>query len=275
MSRENCSADSPESCSADSPGKPDKKEKLMRSYRVESEAHLHHVTLRGVSKQIIFEDDDDRRFMGGRIRRYLDELDSEIYAWCFMSNHIHLLLHIDVHTMAIFMNKLLVSYVRYFNEKTGRVGHLMQGRYDSVPIETDEQLMATVRYIHRNPEDVPGKSFATYYWSSYREYTGMPFITNTMPVMKLFSSLNEFVRFHEEWNPASSPPKNSRDAAPDDQEAALLACKLLEITSVSEIASLDKTDRDASLAVLKDAGLSVKQVARLTGLGRNIVQRAK
>ena len=170
-------------------------------YREECESSIYHVTFRGVAKQIVFETDDDRRFFGQRMRQYLDELDLELYAWCFMSNHMHMLLHADLEITSVFMRKLLSAYARYFNDKYDRVGHLFQDRFGSVAVATDAQLMATVRYIHRNPCEIPGQSFETYIWSSYREYVRAPFISETRFVLSLFNSIGEFAEFHKNWQP--------------------------------------------------------------------------
>ena len=73
-----------------------------------SQADLYHITCRGVAKRILFECNDDRRFLGRLMRELLDEHDVELYAWCFMSNHIHMLLHADLEITSVFMRKLLV-----------------------------------------------------------------------------------------------------------------------------------------------------------------------
>ena len=109
-----------------------------------SQADLYHITCRGVAKRILFECNDDRRFLGRLMRELLDEHDVELYAWCFMSNHMHMLLHADLEITSVFMRKLLSAYARYFNDKYDRVGHLFQDRFGSVAVATDAQLMAWV-----------------------------------------------------------------------------------------------------------------------------------
>ena len=248
---------------------------MATKYRTQTESCIYHITIRGVAKQIIFEDTDDRRFFGKRLRTYLDDEKTDLYAWCFMSNHVHLLIHASLEAITRLMRRLLISYVHYFNTKHNRTGHLFQDRFDSVPIETDEQLMAAVRYIHRNPLEIPDQTMESYEWSSYREYLGVPFISNTEFVKRLFDSQADFVSFHESWNPQDETKHRSpswRNAT--DEEAIMLACKLLEIDSVTSIASFDKSIRNKCLVILKRNGLTVSQIARITGIGRNIVQRA-
>lgn len=249
---------------------------MARKYRTQSEANLYHVTIRGVARQIIFEDDDDRRAFGSRMRRFLNEEGAELYAWCLMINHAHLLVHADLATLARFMKRLQISYVMYFNRRHGRSGHLYQDRYDSVAIETDEQLMATVRYIHRNPLKIPDQTIETYEWSSYREYMGAPFISNTDFVKSLFNNYEEFAAFHESWDePNAGMPLPSSNKELTDDEAIEYACNAFNVNSITSIASMDKPQRDSCLSQLKKHGMSINQIARITGIGRNIVQRAR
>ena len=250
---------------------------MGKKYRAQCEANIYHVTIRGVARQIIFEDNEDRRSFGTRLRRYLDEHEAELYAWCFMSNHVHLLVHAKLEVVIKLMRCLLGSYARYFNDRHDRTGHLLESRFDSVPIETEAQLMATVRYIHRNPLGLPGQTIEGYEWSSFREYLGVPFICQTQFVMSLFPSLDDFVRFHKSWQPedeTKSAQEWFRQSQPTDQEAAEFARKLLGVESSTSIASLNKETRNAYLAKLRKCGMTINQISRITGIGRNIVQRA-
>lgn len=98
----------------------------------------------------------------------------DLIAYCLMPTHIHLLVcQLIDDGISIFIKDMLNSYSRYFNIKYNRKGPLWQGRFKSILIETDEQLLHLTRYIHLNPtsdnlvskpEDWP--------YSSYQEYLG-------------------------------------------------------------------------------------------------------
>ncbi|MDD4294741.1 MAG: transposase [Candidatus Omnitrophica bacterium] len=76
----------------------------------------------------------------------------EIYAYCLMPTHVHLLLReIREGGISFFMNKISKSYAQYFNKKYKRQGPLWQGRYKNVLVKEDEQLIYLTRYIYRNP----------------------------------------------------------------------------------------------------------------------------
>ena len=115
---------------------------------------------------------EGRRFLD--VSRKLEERDRlvNILAYCIMPTHLHLLLHqLKDDGISIYMKNLLNSYTRYFNTRNHRRGPLWQGRFRSVLVKDNDQLLHLTRYIHLNPtsdnlvdrpEDWP--------YSSYREY---------------------------------------------------------------------------------------------------------
>ena len=112
----------------------------------------------------------------------------EILVFCFMPNHIHLLLkQLKDDGISLFMKKLGTGYASYFNKKYNRKGHLFQGRFKAIRIEDDEQLKIVVAYIHSNPLSLVERNWKekrvknpkaaikfleNYKWSSYLDYIG-------------------------------------------------------------------------------------------------------
>lgn len=96
----------------------------------------------------------------------------ETICYCLMPNHFHFLIkQLKDNSIPIFISNLCNSYTKYFNTKYSRIGPLLQGKYQSVLIETDEQLVHISRYIHLNP--IVSKittDLTSYLWSSYPEY---------------------------------------------------------------------------------------------------------
>ena len=73
-----------------------------------------------------------------------------LYAYVLMPNHFHLLLEVMEWPTARIMQSLLTGYVRRFNRKHLRKGHLFQGRYKAIVCDRDSYLLELVRYIHLN-----------------------------------------------------------------------------------------------------------------------------
>lgn len=79
------------------------------------------------------------------------EYSFEIYSFCLMSNHYHLLLKISDRNLSILMQKINSRYSIYFNHKYKRVGPLWQGRFKSWYVYDENYLHTLVKYIEYNP----------------------------------------------------------------------------------------------------------------------------
>jgi len=251
---------------------------MVRSARIrsQSEMSIYHAVSRGVGRQIIFEDDKDRRRYLSILKDAIADHNAEILAWCLMDNHTHLLMKADLPDLSEAMRITNSAYAMYFNKRHSRVGHLMQGRFKSEPVNSDEYLLTVVRYIHQNPEKAKIAKTKNYSWSSYQEYVGKEEIANTSFVLDVFGSVAEFKRFHEMLDDtAACTDENQGRRVLDDDRAFLAAQALLDPVRVEKIASLPKAQRDEMLCKLKDAKLSVRQIERLTGISKSVVAKAK
>lgn len=74
-----------------------------------------------------------------------------MFAYCLMSNHIHMLIKAEKEEPDLIMKRIACSYVYWYNSKYYRNGHLFQDRFRSEPVETDEYFLTVLRYIHQNP----------------------------------------------------------------------------------------------------------------------------
>ena len=107
--------------------------------------------LRGINRQLIFEDDEDRSKFLDLLCRFKKECGFELSGYCLMGNHVHLLIKENAVPLERIIKKIGTAYVYYFNQKNDRVGHLFQDRFRSEVVHDDPQLLQTLRYIHRNP----------------------------------------------------------------------------------------------------------------------------
>ena len=245
---------------------------MPRGARRQSESGIYHVICKGDGGRLLFEDDDDRRCCLDILRRKASEHGVSILAWCLMDNHVHLLVEDVLGGLSLLMHALCTSYARHFNRKTGHVGSVFQGRFTSIPITSDRQLLEAVRYIHENPAKAGLAPAASYPWSSYQEYVGTPSIVNTEAVLTLAGGRDGFVRLHGDGRPIRYFVRPARLVP--DEEALAAACAVLEGADPVTVKGLARPERDAALRALRDAGITVKQIGRLTGVGRNTILRA-
>ena len=97
--------------------------------------------LRGINGQIIFEDKEDYEKLVQIIIDYKEVCEYEIYAYCFMSNHIHLLIKEGREDLEIVFRRIGARYVYWYNRKYKRSGHLFQDRYKSEAVKNDKYLL--------------------------------------------------------------------------------------------------------------------------------------
>ena len=251
----------------------------MRVPRTQSTADIYHVIARGTGRQIIFEDDDDRQRFLMYLSSAIREAGAELLAWCLMENHVHLLIHAPLPDLSAIMKRVCGAYALRFNAKTGRVGHMFQDRFKSEAVSDDAYLMTVVRYIHENPAKAGVAAVDAYLWSSYREYVGSPVLCSTDFVLGVFGGVDNFAAFHlcEHANDACMDVEGVRSATRAMPEARALeaASDVLGGCSIGDVKALPRASRDAALCALKDAGLSVRQIERLTGIGRGVIAKAK
>ena len=244
---------------------------MSRTARIFSESGFSHVMIRGVGRQVLFECADDYYYFIFLMKKYCEEMSLEVNAYCLMDNHVHMLLHDTGQELPDFMKKIGVSYALYFNSKYDRTGHLFQDRYKSIPIESERQLLATFRYILQNPEKAGICRARDYTWSSYREYGRQKSFTKTDLIeeaLGTFAEFEQFMSIEEEQNEEYEPIRKSNDEAHD------IVLMVLGADSGTVLQKYGKEERNEVLRVLKKQGLSIRQIERLTGIGRSIIQRA-
>ena len=107
--------------------------------RIKSVTSLYHVFVRGINKELIFNQVREKRYFKKIIQKHLSEYEIEIYAYCIMSNHAHFIIKSnDIHVMSMFMSKILAEYANYYNYKKQRNGHVFQNRFGSECIENEK-----------------------------------------------------------------------------------------------------------------------------------------
>lgn len=124
---------------------------MARPIRIERVGGWFHVTARGNEHRAIYRDHRDRRHFCELLAEMVARFDLALHAFVLMDNHYHLLLELREANLSRAVQWLNVSYSLWFNRRHGRSGHLFQGRYKSVIVDTEQWGLALSRYIHLNP----------------------------------------------------------------------------------------------------------------------------
>lgn len=279
---------------------------MTRKLREKSLSGIYHVCFRGVNKQRIFEWPEDYEAMY-RILNYVQIRDSKgdeveqpnfyLYAYCLMDNHVHLLIQPsnDLELGQV-IKRITVAYARHFNNHYKRVGHLFQDRYKSEPVDDKEYFFELIRYIHNNPVKAQiCYAPELYPHSSFCELTGRAKIAQRglTPLCK-YSSENVFQITLDDvaayLNTILQPAKMDEFA----QEGQTLLCKfkhdtpeefdqmivetifaMTGVQSITEFQRLDKRTMRSALARVREAGVSIRKLNRLTGVSIGIIRGAK
>lgn len=147
---------------------------MARRLRLHVAGGYYHVTLRGNHRQAIFFAEVDRELLDSIVAEALDRLAARLHAYCWMTNHIHLLVQVSEAPLWQLMHRIASRYARKVQASKGTTGHLFERRHYPVLVDADNYLLTLVRYIHLNPVRAglvsdPG----AYPWSSHQDYLGV------------------------------------------------------------------------------------------------------
>ena len=146
---------------------------MPRTARKLSSTGIYHIILRGINQEYIFKENRYKHKMIRIIKEKLEDTSVEIYGYCIMDNHIHIILKSDTNKISTFMAKTNCSYARYYNSVNERCGYVFQNRFKSYPIEQERYFWSCLRYIHNNPVNANVvKNPYLYKWCSYQGYCG-------------------------------------------------------------------------------------------------------
>ena len=226
---------------------------------------------RGVNYQDLFEERQDYIKLTETILQLKEEMGFQIYAYCFMTNHVHLVLkEKELRDISLIMKRILTKYSRWYNIKYGRTGALIANRYKSVPVEVDEYFLNLIRYVHQNPIKAGiVENIEDYKYSSYREYLGNPRITDTEFVMEMIDD-NEFKEFHMEMEEMDFEVSDRKKKT--DETLIREIRKKYGIDNPKQIAGLEKQKRNVILKHLKE-NYPARQLQRITGVSRGVISK--
>lgn len=145
---------------------------MPRVAREEYESGFFHIMIQGINKEYIFETDKDKEQFLFFMKKYYQEYQIKIIAYCIMDNHAHFIIYSeDVNQISAYMHKINGIYATYYNKKKNRVGYVFRDRYKSQYIYDREYLFKCIKYIHLNPVKANiVKTEGEYKYSSYQDF---------------------------------------------------------------------------------------------------------
>lgn len=240
---------------------------------------FYHVCARGMGGHLIFESDEDRWEFLELMRECCRDARVTIVAWCLMGDHVDLVLLDYEDEMSAAMQRLLLTYARRFNKRTGRAGCLFCERFERRSLDTDWQVMEAIRSVHAGPQEAGIALIERYPWSSFAEY--LRAYDNDMTrgfsdpscVLELFGSTEGFIAYSLSTSDCGEP------AMPDMEETEwerhAFADKLAKGLGVPlrGVKAAPPAQRNIVILGLHDAGFTVRQIERYTGIGKSTVSR--
>ncbi|WP_373665554.1 transposase [Sporomusa silvacetica] len=243
---------------------------------------MYHIIMRGINRQTIFENEEDCLQFLEALQRYKEKSGYEVYGYCLMGNHVHLLMKIGIEPLEQVMRRLCGSYVYWYNNKYQRVGNLFQDRFKSEPVEEDQYFQIVLRYIHQNPVKAGlVKHVKEYKWSSFHEYVNQANLVNRNFLLEMISDdrekrIQKFIKYTNDVSDHECLDiDNNVKQRISDEEARVVIKTVCNLKNAIDLQQLDCQTRNTYLRILKHKhNLSIRQIERLTGINRGIVLKA-
>jgi REP element-mobilizing transposase RayT len=240
--------------------------------------------LRGINRQRIFEEVGDYQRFLELVLEAKEYADCSLLAYCLMDNHIHLLLAEGdkgveergdkQRALSRFFSHLATRYAQWFNKKYQRSGHLFQNRYRSEAVQDDAYLLTVISYIHQNPVkaglcDKP----QDYRWSS-RHHLGSSGTLVDEERLSEYVCIDDIMA-NDATDAESVMDQERRGRRPRFSEsvAAALISEMSGTRTTTEFLALPPDAQRQTVQSLRVYRMPIRQIARMTGLGKGIVER--
>lgn len=247
---------------------------MPRQARKKSSVGIYHIMLRGVNGQQIFEEQEDcDKFL--QVLRDCKAISGfNLFAYCLMGNHIHILLQETKEPIEQLMKRIATRFVYWYNIKYQRAGHLFQDRFKSEPVENDSYFLTVLRYIHQNPIKAGiCKTIEAYENSSYNEFFKNSDLIDRDFVFEIIAK-EDFASFNEEKVfDACLDVEDKPKIKVTDEQAKKIIEKVSKCKNVAEFQSLADTLKEKHINKFHEKGISIRQISRLCGVSKGIVEK--
>jgi REP element-mobilizing transposase RayT len=254
---------------------------VPRVARTKSKNGVYHIIMRGINRQTLFEDEEDSSKFIQTLQRYREICKYKLYTYCLMGNHLHLLLMEGNEPLETVMRRICGSYVFWYNKKYDRIGYLFQDRFKSEPVDDEAYFLTVLRYIFQNPLKAGiVTKIEDYIWTNYNDYIEGNTKSDTEFVLKLFNTdrkkaVKSFTEYISKENYDECLDIYERKQLTDDNARKIIK-EYCKVNHAIDLQKYDISERNSYIKGLKEGyGLSIRQIERLTGISRGIIQRIK
>ncbi len=169
---------------------------MPRIARKDIKTPFIHVMVQGVNKEYIFDDKNFLNYYLQMIKKYIQQNDFELLAYCMMDNHAHFLFYVEeVNSFEKYMKKINQKFALLYNKKKNRVGVVFRNRYQIEPVYDINHLKNCIKYIHDNPVKANMvEKCEDYYYSSYKEYKQKNGVANSKIIKQIFGEDCDYLR---------------------------------------------------------------------------------
>lgn len=236
---------------------------MPRKARSISATGIYHVTVCSVNGRKIFYYPQDYLKFKEILKYESEKYQVEIYGYCILDNHVHLLLYDVANKLSVMMKNLSYQYAKWYNKSYCSSGHVFASRFTSFCLENRMDILDCLVYIHLVPEYLGVTKRPTrYIYSSYREYINHSEIVNVSYILNLISKdLFPSIHKYSKYKMPVSPMKRCTDNVIRHRIA-----EIMKINKGEEICYLSPELYEVPLKRLLYEGVSIRQLARVTGL---------
>ena len=249
---------------------------MPRNARTKSESGRYHIMLRGINKQVIFAEDEDRRKFLSILLQSKEKSGCKIYAYCLMGNHIHLFLEEGQEPIENTMKRIGSQYVYWYNLKYSRTGHLFQDRFKSEPVDDSEYFYTVIRYIHQNPVKAGLSEGLEYPFSSFSDYLEpekSELVDTEVPLTGI--SYDDFIKtqYENSSDLCLDVPESFPVARVTDEQAQVIIRKISRTDNINEFQLLPPEVQAKNILKCRKKGVSIRQLSRFTGVSKGIIEK--
>jgi len=271
--------------------------------REKSRIGMYHVLMQGAGNNELFHDDEDYQVFVSYLDRLMKEAWAEddepdrpyfhTYAYCLTPKQFRLIVREEKYQVSAIMQSISQLYSRYYSGKYNSYGPLYRRRYYSEPINDEERMEVVMRYVHQEPLRlglmVHGSRFMVhdvlqegdldeYPWSSWHEYVGLG--SDLPKVCEKPDACQNLTA--EQWRELLSKPlpegtkclepKEYRAPKPTETQVLSMIRLMTTATTWNEFNAFPKDERLKTIKQLLQNGASIRQMEKLTGIGRGTIQ---